>query len=351
MTQSRWWWCCISCCMLLFLQGCKITQTAPGNGWVKSLSGQHDCATGQTCTIDIDAGTEFSDTFTAVPAAGFVFSGWVKESGFICGGRLQPCALENVPAGLTALDLEVFLQPTFELALNPQGTFRDCEDCPLMAVVPAGVFAMGSNTGDDAETPVRNVTVASFAIGVFEVSAAEWKVCYLAGACSTRGGGLGLYPVSKVSWRDAKEYLAWLSELTGISYRLPTEAEWEYAARAGTSSDYFWGNSIGVNLANCNRQCSDNYIKTGPVGSYASNAFGLYDMHGNLYEWVEECLLENYLGAPTDGSAAAGGDCRYRRLRGGSWSDASYKLSSAFRGYGGVGGRYTDSGFRVVREL
>jgi formylglycine-generating enzyme required for sulfatase activity len=301
--------------------------------------------------MDIEADAGFSDTFTAVPAAGYVFSGWVKDQGFLCGGSLDPCALENIPAEATALDIELSLQPIFELALNPQGTFRDCEDCPLMAVVPAGVFAMGSNSGDKAEKPVRNVSVKSFAIGVFELTGAEWEICYLASACSTRGSGGGLSPVNRVSWRDAKDYLAWLSERTGITYRLPTEAEWEYAARAGTNSDYFWGDSIGVNQTNCLQQCGDSYDKTAPVGNYAANAFGLYDMHGNLYEWVEECLIEHYQGAPTDGTAAAGGDCSYRRLRGGSWSDAGNKLRSSFRGYGSVSGRYSDSGFRVVREL
>jgi formylglycine-generating enzyme required for sulfatase activity len=351
MTRSPGWLCCISGCLLLFVSGCKITQNAPENGWISSRTGQHDCEAGQSCTIDIEAGAAFSDTFTAVPAAGFVFTGWVKDRGTLCGASLEPCDLENIPPVFTALDVEAFLQPSFELSPNPQGAFRDCDDCPLMMVVPAGAFSMGSNSGDEAEKPVRKVSVASFAIGVFELTGAEWKACYLADACSTSGSGQGSYPVFQVSWRDAKEYLAWLSDLTGVTYRLPTEAEWEYAARAGTVSDYFWGDAIGVNLANCNRQCNDNYIESAPVGSFAANHFGLYDMHGNLYEWVEECLLENYRGAPDDAETANGGNCRYRRLRGGSWADAAYKLRSAFRGYGEVGGRFTDSGFRVVREL
>jgi formylglycine-generating enzyme required for sulfatase activity len=337
--------------MSLLLHACKITQTAPENGWVKSRTGLHDCASGQTCIIIPGDGEGFSDTFTAVPAEGYVFSGWVKDERFLCGGNLGPCVLENIPSFLTSQDFDAFLMPGFELAFNPQGAFRDCDDCPLMTVIPPGVFAMGSNNGLAAETPVRNVSVQSFAIGVFEVTAEEWNVCYLAGVCFTNGRGTGSQPVSKVSWYDAKRYLVWLSERTGVNYRLPTESEWEYAARAGTSSDYFWGNSIGVNKANCDNQCGDSYSYSAPVGSYEANAFGLYDMHGNYYEWVEECLIQNYLDAPTDGTAAPGGDCTYRRLRGGSWSDAPTKLRSSFRGYGEVSGRYTDSGFRVVREL
>ena len=351
MKRRRWQRCCFLFCLLALLQACRITQTAPENGWILSRTGLNDCPSGQTCTIDVDGGAGFSDTFTAVPADGYVFSGWVKNRLFLCGGKVGSCAVENVPADLTSLNVEVLLEPAFELALNPQGTFRDCDDCPLLAVVPPGEFAMGSNTGFDGETPVHTVTVESFAIGVFEVTADEWDICLLAGGCFTSGSGVGSRPVSRVSWSDANAYLQWLSEHTGVTYRLPTEAEWEYAARAGTSSDYFWGDSIGVNRANCDDQCGDSFSFTGPVGSYEANAFGLYDMHGNLYEWVEECLIQNYVGAPIDGSAAAGGDCTNRRLRGGSWGDAPAKLRSAFRGIGEVGGRYTDSGFRVLREL
>ena len=162
---------------------------------------------------------------------------------------------------------------------------------------------------------------------------------------------MGDLPVNRVSWRDAQEYVSWLSDRTGQGYRLPTESEWEYAARAGTTTPYPWGNNIGQNLANCNGGCGESFSMAAPVGSFPPNPFGLYDMQGNLYEWVQECPTDDYRFAPTDGSAATGGNCQFHTLRGGSWSDQPHKLRSAFRGFGDTNGRFTDSGFRVVRDL
>ena len=228
-------------------------------------------------------------------------------------------------------------------------TFRDCPECPLMASLPAGSFSMGSVSGAANEKPVHEVNVEPFAIGVYEVTRQELQSCFEAGGCNVRGIQ-SLDPASRVSWYDANDYVHWLSERSGQNYRLPTEAEWEYAARAGSSTAYPWGNSIGQNNANCS-ECGDAFLTEAPVGSFAANAFGLFDMNGNLYEWVQECKIDNYIGAPDDGSAAGGGDCSFHTLRGGSWADQPYKLRSAFRGYGDARGRFTDSGFRVVREL
>jgi formylglycine-generating enzyme required for sulfatase activity len=228
-------------------------------------------------------------------------------------------------------------------------TFKDCPECPLMASLPAGSFSMGSDSGAANEQPVHGVNVQPFAIGVYEVTLQELQSCFEADACIIRGRQ-SLKPATRVSWNDANDYLRWLSERSGQNYRLPTEAEWEYAARAGTSTAYPWGNSIGQNNANCS-DCGDAFLIEVLVGSFAANAFGLFDMNGNLYEWVQECKMVNYIGAPGDGSVAGGGDCSFHHLRGGSWADQPYKLRSAFRGYGDTGGRFTDSGFRVVREL
>jgi len=228
-------------------------------------------------------------------------------------------------------------------------TFRDCPECPLMASLPAGSFSMGSETGAANERPVHGVNVAPFAMGVYEVTERELQSCFDAGGCSVMGGNT-LQPATRVSWNHANDFARWLSQLSGQNYRLPTEAEWEYAARAGTSTAYPWGDSIGRNNANC-FDCGDAFQREAPVGSFAANAFGLFDMNGNLYEWVQECKHDNYVDAPDDGSAAGGGNCAFHTLRGGSWADQSNKLRSAFRGYGDTNGRFTDSGFRVVREL
>ena len=134
------------------------------------------------------------------------------------------------------------------------------------------------------------------------------------------------------SWNDAKEYVGWLSSQTGAEYRLLSESEWEYAARAGSGTKYSWGNEIGVNRANCARCDSQwDFKQTAPVGSFAPNAFGLYDMHGNVYEWVEACWNASYAGAPSDGSAWRSGNCAERVLRGGSWGDVPWNLRAAYR--------------------
>ena len=155
-----------------------------------------------------------------------------------------------------------------------------------------------------------------------------------------------------VSWEDAQSYVRWLSRETGEEYRLLSEAEWEYAARAGTRTRYWWGDAIGRNRANCaGNHCGDSYRYTAPVGSFSSNGFGLHDMHGNVWEWVEDCWNDSYRGAPSDGSAWESGDCGVRVLRGGSWSHVPRLLRSAYRFGSTAGDRSSYAGFRVARTL
>jgi formylglycine-generating enzyme required for sulfatase activity len=223
-------------------------------------------------------------------------------------------------------------------------------------VVPAGTFEMGS--GADMESPIHRVTIAKpFAIGRYEVTFRQWDLCVAAGGCkyspSDQNWGRGDRPVIDLSWLDAKEFVKWLSEKTGQSYRLPSEAEWEYAARAGSSTPYWWGREIGTRQANC-RECGGGgggVEQTSPVGSFKPNAFGLFDTAGNAAEWVEDCWNDNYRNAPRDGSAWTTGQCQLRGLRGGSFdSQAKYVRSQArFRYDFDV--RYYTNGFRVVREL
>ena len=233
---------------------------------------------------------------------------------------------------------------------------------PEMVVIPAGRFRMGCLSNDDAcfsdEKPDHEVTIArAFALGVREVTFAQWDACVEGGGCGghrpeDEGWGRGDRPVINVSWEDAQSYVTWLSRETGESYRLPSESEWEYAARAGTATKYSWGNEIGVNRANCDGCGSrwDNQ-RTAPVGSFAPNGFGLYDMHGNVWEWVEDCWNGSYAGAPSDGGAWRSGDCAKRVLRGGSWGGNPRDLRAAGRFRSSAGIRFISLGFRVARTL
>ena len=232
---------------------------------------------------------------------------------------------------------------------------------PVMVMIPAGTFRMGCLSNDDDcsddELPLRDVTIGRpFALSVYEATFAEWDACVAAGGCGghepdDEGWGRGSRPVVNVSWDDARAYAQWLSAQTGAEYRLPSESEWEYAARAGTATKYSWGNEIGVNRANCSGCVSWwDYDLTAPVGAFESNAFGLHDMHGNVWEWVADCS-GSYAGAPTDGSAWPHGECSRRVLRGGAWSNIPRFLRAADRGRNASDYRNINVGFRVARTL
>jgi len=270
---------------------------------------------------------------------------------------VRPYMLANIrPAGLNA---------DAERALKPGESFRECSAyCPEMIVVPAGVFMMGSPERDEGrsgegwqrEGPQHEVTIARpFAVSKFDVTFAEWDGCVWLGGCplaSDSGMGRGTKPVINVTPEDAQYYVKWLSGFTGQPYRLLTEAEWEYAARAGTTTAYYWGDEIGEGNANCNG-CGSKWDsrETSPVGSFNPNAFGLYDMAGNVYQWTQDCDHSDYNGAPKDGSARTTGDCSYREGRGGSWDDPPNVLRTANRGGGPSNFRDIYTGFRVARTL
>lgn len=227
-------------------------------------------------------------------------------------------------------------------------TFRDCESCPLMATLPGGAFTMGSPSSEDGhnayEGPQREVTVKSFAIGVYEVTNAEWKACADDGACKEKPSpGAEQFPALFLSWRDATDYASWLSKKTGRKYRLPTEAEWEYAARAGATTPYWWGEKFE----------RDKVAKGGAaaVGSLAANAFGLYDVAGNAREWVADCYVNNFAKAPTDGAAVTDGDCGRRVIRGGSWESAPADTRVANRSRIDIGVRARYMGVRLAAEI
>ena len=245
---------------------------------------------------------------------------------------------------------------------------RDCAECPELVVVPAGTFMMGSPSSEegrsDAEGPRHRVTIGgSVAVGMYEVTFAEWDACVGAGGCGgyrpdDEGWGHGKRPVINVSWEDSQGYVRWLSGRTGKEYRLLSESEWEYAARADTAAPFHFGARISTSQANYDRdytygfgRTGENLRQTAEVGTFEANSFGLHDVHGNVWEWVEDCWNDRYEGAPSDGSAWERGDCSGRLVRGGSWYDEPGELRSASRYPVTTGTRDRYLGFRVARTL
>ena len=227
-----------------------------------------------------------------------------------------------------------------------------------MVVIPAGSFRKGCLSNDEdcvhRELPVHDVTIpGAFALSVHEVTFEDYDRSTVPQLVNDMGWGRGRQPAINVSWHDAKAYVAWLSAQTGAEYRLPSESEWEYAARAGTTTKYHWGDEIGVKRANC-AGCGSPWDdrQTAPVGSFTPNPFGLYDMHGNVFEWVEDCCEWRYDERhPPDGTPCYILPCWDRGLRGGSWRDLPASVRAAYRDHIFPGMRDSSIGFRVVRTL
>ena len=309
-----------------------------------------------------------------------VLETFIKQFGGTPAGALARARIEELKAKQLAMGLQPVRCDGIETMVGNEkrcmkwlSVFKDCPECPEMAVIPPGDFIMGSNNFD-AEKPTRQVTIGkAFAAGKFEVTFAEWDACVAASGCaykpSDQGWGRGRQPVINVSWDDVtNEYLQWISRITGRSYRLLTEAEWEYAARAvpnasAVHTKYWWGDDERKGHASC-QGCGTRWDEKqpAPIGSFKANAFGLHDMHGNVWEWVQDCLSStyDYTHLPTDGSALlpAEGSCS-RVLRGGSWRSFLFQIYSAHRiwlpqnSQNFHNGRdYTrDLGFRVARSL
>lgn len=290
---------------------------------------------------------------------------------------------------------QVRQQPATSSAEPP--LFRDCGHCPEMAVIPGGSFLMGSPEDEKgrygSEGPQHDVLVQTFALGRYEVTRSEFahfvaETGHTTGPCvywdvgfgdARRGYDLDLHnpshrqkqtdkhPMTCVSWDDAKAYVGWLRQQTGKAYRLPSESEWEYAARAGTRSRYFWGEdgSLACRHANGHDEtskqinafeweplpCNDGYGSTAPVGSLGPNGFSLFDMAGNLWEWVEDHYHGTYEGAPRDGSPWLSPKPAARVLRGGSWENEARDLRSASRIWSRAASRLNSNGFRVAMSL
>jgi len=238
---------------------------------------------------------------------------------------------------------------------DPPKTFRDCPSCPEMVVVPAGSFLMGTpdtarsgpnDSGNDKEKPARTIQMKSFSLGKYEVTQAEWVAIMGNNPSENEGKNL---PVDHVSWEMAQSFVEKLSQVTGKKYRLPSEAEWEYAARAGTSKEYYDSDEMdalyGYAWFNAN---SGKEVHM--VGEKKPNHFGLYDMYGNVWEWTQDCWNPSYQGAPQTQAAWEEGNCEYRVNRGGSWSNVSRMLRSAFRSRFAPTLTSTYFGLRVARS-
>jgi formylglycine-generating enzyme required for sulfatase activity len=220
-----------------------------------------------------------------------------------------------------------------------------------MNMLRGGTFMMGSNE-DATEKPIHQVTLKPFAISRYPISVREWNECAAAKACGFVAKGKDGAPVTNVSWSDAKQFVTWLAGTTHKPYRLPSEAEWEYAARGGTQTKYWWGNKFEPGLANC-KNCTDVASAEQPVkvGSSKPNPFGLYDMGGGVDQWVEDCWHGNYHGAPSDGSPWIESGCTSHVIRSGSWENDAWYVRPASRDAYDTDVRYPTHGFRVALPL
>ncbi|GAB7555053.1 formylglycine-generating enzyme family protein [Novosphingobium sp. 11B] len=270
--------------------------------------------------------------------------------------------------GVTATMVSAADGPNAKIPAFPSirrgAAFSDCRDCPDMVVVPPGSFVMGSSQEerdalgvdplfDKMESPRHKVTIAySLAISRYEITFDQWDACVADGGCNgyrppDEGWGRGRRPVIHVNYADVMSYIDWISRKTGAKYRLLSEAEWEYAARAGTSTWFVFGNVADHEKANFGNRLD----RTAAVGSYPPNAFGLHDMTGNVAEWVADCHHDDFVGAPTDGSPWLTGDCKLRNVRGAGWSLIDWTIRAAQRIGDPPQQRNSHLGMRIAREL
>ena len=245
---------------------------------------------------------------------------------------------------------------------KPGQVFRDCFNCPELVVIPRGSFIMGLKANSKKSLPAHQIQIKEpFAMGRFEVKFSEWQQCVDDGGCNNSPDdhhwGKKDRPVINITYFETKKYMSWITKRTGFRYRLPSESEWAYANRAGTTTIWWWGNKVGRNHANC-KDCKspwsdggDKSHGTAPVGMFPPNPFGLYDTTANVFEWVDDCWNNSYKGAPNNGTAWTQGDCYYRVIRGGSFYYFSKVGRSSYRAKNPPNVKSYWLGFRVLREL
>nr|WP_229445274.1 formylglycine-generating enzyme family protein [Massilia sp. Leaf139] len=264
-----------------------------------------------------------------------------------------PAAVQAPPAKAPA---PAASSPAPAATVRAGGEFKDCAACPPMVSLPAGVFTMGNDASDPSEKPAHRVGIgAPFAIGKYEVTVQQWNACVDARGCQRIAQAPNTAPnapIRDVSWDDAQQFVRWLSAVSGKPYRLPSEAEWEFAARGGTTSAYWWGAQMAPGKANC-KDCGAPYSAERPanVGSFAANPFGLHDTSGSVWEWVADCWHNNFKDAPADGRVWDAPNCRVRVIRGGSWREGTAYMVASTRFKYDAGVRQSQNGFRVARSL
>jgi formylglycine-generating enzyme required for sulfatase activity len=337
----------------------SLTESVPRTALGRQDEGPRD-ETGQraTGTSEVKTAGEPAVSWKPIAAIGAVVAIVLVVFVRYAGQESQPVPVTAPAPSSVEGEKPVAGSPT---TVTAGQVFRDCDECPEMVVIPAGSLLMGSPAAEkgrsDQEGPQHEVTLPqAFAVGRYEVSFDEWDACVAAGGRRHKPGednwGRGRRPVINVSWLDAQAYVSWLTKKTGKAYRLLSEAEWEYAARAGTTTAYPWGDEPGsrrANFAGSGSQWSGS--QTAPVGSFPPNGFGLHDMIGNVWEWTQDCWNDNHQGGPADGLAREGGDCGRRVKRGSSWVNDPDSARVAYRD--GVESGYRDSvvGFRLARTL
>jgi formylglycine-generating enzyme required for sulfatase activity len=300
--------------------------------------------------------------FTLMTAVIFGLVGWINQAYVTTQWRWWTVTRPYAAAQVWPHVLSV----AQERALEPGNSFQECARvCPEMVIIPAGSFTMGDpGHVTNMEEPQHRVTLAKpFAVSKYELTFADWDACVAGGGCNgyipnDQPSGRGQQPVINVNWSDAQAYVAWFAQVTGKTYRLLSEAEYEYAARAGTTSVYYWGDDIkfnGTTMANCVGCGGSEWdYKKAPVGSFPANFFGLYDMVANILEWTEDCFHMGYNGAPTNGSpwlGDNGGDCINRVARGATFLQSPFQLQPAYRSKVFSDTRINTLGFRIARTL
>jgi uncharacterized caspase-like protein/formylglycine-generating enzyme required for sulfatase activity len=332
----------------------KTEQRTPEPGWWDRLLGPADTAPAEPRVAVASPPPSATDGLVGKPAPAPAEQRQAETASTDKAGQ-QPTVKPNIQA--------MNAPPTSARPANEADIrgFRDCTACPEMVVVPAGTFEFGSPSSergrDGDEGPQISVTIAKpFAAGRFEITFAEWDACVADGACAHKpadnGWGREKRPVVDVSWDlVASQFLPWLSRKAGHTYRLLSEAEWEYANRAGTSTAYWWGAEPGRDRANCSGCTARGGKQTLPVGSFKPNAFGLYDTSGNVWEIVQDCWRATHKDAPADGSPSQQGDCTRHVIRGGSWYASANYARSAKRSSDPASYKNFNVGFRVARPL
>ena len=341
--------------------------TRDGRGWTALM---HAANQGYTLMVEplLDAGA--NPDVRAADGATALFMAARRGDSEIVAALLKAGADPSIKGPKGKMPMEVGQEHFAVVAVleGVRSVFRDCPECPELVVVPSGTYMMGSSESEKRrssnEGPRRPVTIEQpLAVGVYEVTFDEWDACMSGGGCNgyrpnDRGWGRGRRPVLGVSWEDAQAYAEWLSRKTGQQYRLPSESEWEYVARAGTVTPFHFGKTISTEQANYDgdyrygtgRKGVDRK-QTVEVGSFPPNGFGLHDVHGNVQEWVQDCWNGSYRGGPSDGSAWERGDCSKRVYRGGSWGHGPWKLRSAKRDWSTSRLQISNIGFRIARSL